>query len=443
MTAPVAVYTRLCIEHWPPLVTVTYWPADGVKPECMLSQSALQLEAGRASRAQKARRHDQRPWPSCLRLPCWRAAHRRERARRRPVNMPIAGVCRGRGAPDITATSAAAQSLAGQRASPVLRLAERGSTRWTIAAHGTSRAAAPHSIRKTDRRAAACELRQELGGAAFSTIRWLIASGAATRNGAAVASLSVVAAIAMPALFAAIARLTSASAESKAVTPRDASTPQAPRKNRSALMLGDRLQRVAAETGALVAVEHPAEHDQPDQLMASQSGRHADRIRRHRQLDVCGNGFRDGDVGRAGVDEQRLPCRHQLDRRIGKTGLCLGRVIAALAERAHLRRRRDGAAINPTAFAGLGELAKIAADRVFRHAKPRCELAGDDAPLRGQLPAYESDGALRSTSLACTFMLAHARSCMFSIFMQYGPAIRQPRRSRNPSPGSATSRHQA
>ena len=63
------------------------------------------------------------------------------------------------------------------------------------------------------RRGPANAARDARRGAAFSTIRWLIASGAATRNGAAVASLSVVAAIAMPALFAAIARLTSASAE--------------------------------------------------------------------------------------------------------------------------------------------------------------------------------------------------------------------------------------
>lgn len=111
----------------------------------------------------------------------------------------------------------------------------------------------------------------------------------------------------------------------------------------------------------------------------------------------------DGEVGRARVEQHHLARQQQCAGTSRQFGLVAAIAGQSFAQRAFLRRRQYGASIDPLAQALRGQLAQVAADRIFGNRIAARQFGGDHAAL---LPQFLEDlhGALGGEGLGSELM---------------------------------------
>ncbi len=93
----------------------------------------------------------------------------------------------------------------------------------------------------------------------------------------------------------------------------------------------------------------------------------------------------DRQIGRTGIEQYHLAGLQQRADAGGQLGLVAAVAGQALAQRPFLGRRQHGAAVDALAQALGGELAQVAADRIFGDGITARQFGGDDAALLAQL----------------------------------------------------------
>ena len=148
-------------------------------------------------------------------------------------------------------------------------------------------------------------------------------------------------------------------------------------------------QGARAERRAGAWIDPAADQDQLDARPAGQLGGDVGRIGGDGDAEPGRQRAGDGGVGRAGVEEQRLPRLGQRRRGATERRLALRRLEPARRQRARGGRQRQCAAVDPPAFSRRRHFAQVAADRVLGNPEFARQIARQHAAAAGE--TFEND----------------------------------------------------